>query len=347
MKVLLLFICCSTLCLHAGQKILPTDKNLTLTGAHYSFIKDGLLIPQRHSSAILKMSKGLLGFDPIKAQTTTGVVLKFKTDSKNIRLSFKALTGENRGSEFAIYENGKIILEKKFNKKTLEMHLEIARKNPQISEFSVVFPSWSKVAFSGMEIDPTAQLLPVESKKVYVAFGDSISHGTGQGSASYKTWPFILSQKLNLDLYSLAVGGGKVSIPAAGLLKDFPQVDIITLLIGYNDLNSGISPDDFAKKYKEFLSICSQAQPTSKIYCISPLFSKTLKSKKSEHTLEQFRQAVINTVTNFQSLNKNIILIKGDSISSEKNLREDSKDPVHLGISGAKMLADELSKIIK
>ncbi|MCM8530018.1 MAG: SGNH/GDSL hydrolase family protein [Lentisphaeraceae bacterium] len=347
MKFLLILIFSSYLGLQAGQKISADDKRLSLSGANYSFVDNGILIPQRHSSEILKMNKKQLAFDPIKAQTTSGVVLKFKTSSQSIALNFKALQGENRGSEFAIFESGKLTFEKKFSKSTQNFQLEYKRQNKNLVDIEVVFPSWSKIGFAGMQIDKEATLEKSVAKNIYVAFGDSISHGTGQGSATYKTWPFLLSRKLNTDLYNLAVGGGKVSIPAAGLLNDLPEVKIITLLIGYNDLNTGISPNEFAGQYRKFLEVTVKAQPLADIYCISPLYTKTKKSKNSDYTIDEFRQAVTQTVKAFQKSNNQVKLIIGHEISSEKNLRENSKDPVHLGIPGARMLADELSKIIK
>lgn len=56
------------------------------------------------------------------------------------------------------------------------------------------------------------------------------------------------------------------------------MVEIITLLIGYNDMNSGIFPTEFAAKYKEFLRIVTKAQPSATIYCIQPLYTKTQES---------------------------------------------------------------------
>ena len=225
---------------------------------------------------------------------------------------------------------------------------EVSRGAEGMGKIEVALPSWSKAALVSIEIDDSSRLLKSEEKKrVYVAFGDSISHGTGQGSASYKTWPFLLSRKLDATLYNLAVGGGKVSIPSADLLKRLDRVDVITLLIGYNDLNTGISAEDFAARYRSFLMRARAAQPKARIYCISPLYTRTVKSRKSDYTMEAFREAVYKTVGDFRAKDEGIILVVGDRISSEANLRENSQDPVHLGIEGARLFANEMHEIIK
>ena len=64
-------------------------------------------------------------------------------------------------------------------------------------------------------------------------------------------------------------------------------------------------------------------------------------AQKTGHTAEEFRTALEELVA--ERSDPNLILVKGETVSSEKNLRADNpKDPVHLGIEGASLLADEL-----
>ena len=60
----------------------------------------------------------------------------------------------------------------------------------------VVLPSWHGIDFLGLELADgyTLEINENLNRPVYVAIGDSISHGTGQGSVSYKTWPFLLAR---------------------------------------------------------------------------------------------------------------------------------------------------------
>ncbi|MEJ7830313.1 MAG: hypothetical protein WKF91_19040 [Segetibacter sp.] len=60
-------------------------------------------------------------------------------------------------------------------------------------------------------------------KKVYIGFGDSITHGRGQDGASYLTYPYILSQKLNMELYNLGIGGSRIALPIARMASDCPK----------------------------------------------------------------------------------------------------------------------------
>jgi len=176
--------------------------------------------------------------------------------------------------------------------------------------------------------------------------GDSISHGTGQDGYGHKTWPFLLSRKLEMELFNLAVGGGKIAVPVGEMLEDWEQIDLITILIGYNDLHfDGKTPEQYREKYNELLDTIRKNHPETKIVCITPLYTKKPISKKTGNTIDEFRAELTELVA--ERNDPNLILVEGDKISSENNLRSDNpKDPVHLSIEGAALFADELFQIL-
>ncbi len=333
-----------------ARQIAATDERIQVHGAKYVSRTESGLSVNRIREDVLSKNPKELGLNPQKARTTTGVILSFQTDSHKIGITFRALPGENRGSEFGVFENEALIREFKFPKTEKPVKLEIQSKDAGSSFFEIALPSWANAEFLSMNIDDNAHLdrLPVAEKKVYVALGDSISHGVGQGSATHKTWPFLLSRKLDAELYNLAVGGGKISIPVAAMLADWGKIDLITILIGYNDLHfDGKSPEEYGEKYNELLDVIRENHPETKIYCITPLYTKNPVSNKTGHSIQEFRETLIRLIKKKGSADKNLHLIEGNHITSEKNLRTDNpSDPVHLGTEGAAMLADELASRI-
>ena len=190
-------------------------------------------------------------FDGKRARTTSGVNLQFKTGAKEINLYFRTKPeDENRGSQFAIYANGRFLPEYAFPKEsTGKMMIPIKSGGGESIRYEVVLPSWANPHFAGLTLsDGKLEEMPERQQPVFVALGDSISHGTGQGSASYLTWPWILSRNLDLELYNLAVGGAKISVPVADMLDEFSRIDLVTILIGYNDWNAGVSVAEVAKQ---------------------------------------------------------------------------------------------------
>lgn len=339
----------------AQQKILPDDDAISIQGCRYLVKQgDGSIRLSRFDRSIGKLPVKEIGFNWEKAQATTGVRLFFKSNSPELTLLFRMDEKDlNRGSEFGVFINGKWHKRYTFWKSHgNELKVKIDSGSSEMKKYEVTLPSFSNPHFVGMEIGNDSQIVRVEEqkKKTYVAMGDSITHGQGQGSATYKTYPYLLAKKLDVDFYNLAVGGGKISIPAARQLKDWQKIDLMTVLVGYNDwCFDGKSPDNYRMKYKEFLRVIRSNHPETKIYCITLLYTKNNQARKTDYKPEQFREALVSLVDELQQAgDKNIFLIKGDKITSEKNLQADKpKDPVHLGEEGAKLLADELFKRIE
>lgn len=327
-----------------GQ-IAPNDPGIVFQGSEYITVDSTGAFFQRHSDAVLALSTTEKGFNTQKAKTTTGISLLFKTDSASIDVKFThdlSATVENRNSRFGVYEDGVFTGSHYFSKTESNLTFTVNSASPgTASVFRVVLPNWSKPDFRGLEIDPGASLLPYTptAKKKHVVFGDSISHGTGQG-ATYETYPWIVSELLDADLCSLAVGGGKVSVPAAEMLSEFPPVDVISILIGYNDLHGGAkTAAQYETDLNEMLDAACSNQPNAQIFCISPLFTTNPTNTTTGEVIQDFRQVVYNAVTNRQTAGDDLIyLIRGEDITSAADLN----DTAHLSVAGAANFATNL-----
>lgn len=320
-------------------------------GIRYLDVKSDLVRFSRFEPGLLKLGKPQLGFNPVKARNTTGGVIAFRTDSPSVQLKFRPTADLNRGSEFAAFIDGQFTQSYRFsrNEQEMEIRLESARGgNSHLWELTL--PSFSNPELVGFELEKGAELEPphVSGRKVYVALGDSITHGTGQGSATHLTWPFILSRKLGYTLYNLAVGGSGVSLAAAQALADFESIDLITVLIGYNDWNGeGNSVDEFRSEYVQMMAAIRENHPDTPVYYISPLFTWREASKTSGLPIDEFRQVVRQLAEEWSAGDPNIHFIAGESVSSAKNLQpRGAKDVVHLTADGAALLAEALYPIV-
>lgn len=86
------------------------------------------------------------------------------------------------------------------------------------------------------------------SAKRYLALGDSYTIGTGASDPS-KAWPSIIALRLDAELTNPAVNGfTTLDLIAHELpLVDRLKPDLITVLIGVNDLVQGRTPDAYRK----------------------------------------------------------------------------------------------------
>ena len=337
---------------HAELKAVNLDDpNLNFSGMVHVDVRPDSVRFSRFNPGLLELGKPQLGFNPDKARNTTGGVITFQTDSSSVHLKFRPAAGMNRGSEFGVFIDGQFIDSFKFNAKQQDLDFNI--DNPQGRKpalWEITLPSFANPELLSLEIDTQSQLETIAEtgKKIYVSIGDSISHGTGQGSATHLTWPFILSRKLDYTLYNLAVGGSGVAVAQGQTLAEIGRVDLLTILIGFNDWNGeGDSAAAFKQQYDQLLKVIRASHPETPVFCISPLFTKREFSKRSGIPIDGFRVAVQQLVGEWSAKDSNIHFIAGDSISSDANLRTDRpNDPVHLGVEGAALLADSIYPLI-
>ncbi len=348
----------------AVAKTIPLDnKNIHVTGAGYIYRSPSKLFYTRFSGFLLDkhFSDSLISLPPEErifsgetARSTSGIKIQFKTKSSKIHLTFTQEPGLKEKGYFGVIRDGVFYKEIPCNAVALNQSVDIILDSLRVDKecvYEIILPSFSNLSLTRLELDDHSELSTYQParKKVYIGLGDSITHGRGQDGASYLTYPFIVSQKLNLELYNLGIGGSRIALPIAKMVRDLPKADVITLLIGYNDFNgANKSVERFENEYREFLTTLRINQPASKIFCISLLYTKKTENPKTHTTPAQFSASIIKIVTEFQKKDKKLFFVAGEKITSLKNLRPGKEtDPVHLTIPGAKLFAEELYKIIR
>jgi len=282
-----------------------------------------------------------------KARTTTGVEMLFKTDRDHAKLFFKTPEGfAHRGANWRVLQNGKVWKDFDFNARQRDMTLDLVSETPgKPVVYTVVFPSWSDPFFYGIELDKGTSLLPYTppERPLYVAYGDSVSHGTGQRSATYLTWPYKLAQKLGYDFHSLAVGGASIKPQVVETFEQFEKIDLITFYLGINDTGNK-TPEQYKEAYDEALSIIRKSHPETKIFCIT--IHTVPDGKKGRFApMAAYRKPVEDVVAARRAAGDNkLFLVKGTDLVG----LDDAATPgnVHLGIEGADKWARNLHKII-
>jgi len=347
----------------AVAKKIPLDnKNIHVTGAAYVFSSPAKLFCKRFSDSILskRFSDSLLSLPPVErifsiqtASSTSGIKIQFKTKSAEVSLTFTQEEGLKEKGYFGIIRDGVFYKGIPFDATALHQSVDITMDSLAVDKeylYEIILPSYSNFSLTKLELDDAAKLSryqPVK-KKVYISFGDSITHGRGQDGASYLTYPYILSQKLNMELYNLGIGGSRIALPVAKMASDLPKANVITILIGYNDFNgANKTVERFEKEYREFLAVLRNKQPGAKIFCITLLYTKKTKNPVTHATPAEFRGSLEKLITGLRKSDKKMFFVPGEKITSPNNLRPGKDtDPVHLTITGAKLFADELYDVL-
>ncbi len=108
---------------------------------------------------------------------------------------------------------------------------------------------------------------------VYVSLGDSLTAGVGVDNYE-KSYPYLLAEKLdsknNIIFKNRSIPGFTSKevkdILLSSVLLDKP--DIVTLLVGINDIRNSISKEEFKENYGQIIKTLKQ-KTTAKIYAIN------------------------------------------------------------------------------
>ncbi len=254
---------------------------------------------------------------------------------------------ENRNSRFGLYQNGILVDTPYFANTDTNVVLSLVSQAApgELVRHDVVLPNWSNPILSGMELKTGAVLEsgnPYPAKKM-VVLGDSISHGTGQG-ASYLTYPYIAADMMDVELFNMAVGGGKIAPEVADLLQYFDPVDAIWVLVGYNDWQGASeSLSSITNDYEALLSTIRLHQPDAEVFCCTLTYTTNVDDPESGVTAVEVREGVSAVVNaRITAGDSRLHLVQGDDYSDASYLN----DPVHFSEPGAAMFATNVVSLV-
>jgi len=216
-------------------------------------------------------------------------------------------------------------------------------------------PLVGRVDFKGYDAEK-AGILPEDNRKTIEFVGDSITEGilvdpdympyTQYVSNcvfiddSTATYAYLTSEKLNLRPLIMGygavgmLGGGSGSVPRVGLAYPYcfnevkvgyDHPDYILINHGANDRFGDVS--EYLQRYEELLALVTNMHPTSKIIVLSPFFGG-------------FVEELDGLVKRYNNEhNQNILFVASAGWVPE--------EPLHPEREGHRIIADNLSKILK
>ena len=276
----------------------------------------------------------------IRAESTSGVRLRFLSDTKELKLTGKILADSPQTEPFVILLNDSIfaVIPEKGSAGEFEQILKIPGESE--NKIEICFPSYSKALIKNLQIDGNTSFRPLEKKGVLFAMGNSITQQGGR----YMGYTDIVARGLNLDLHNAGVGGHIFEAESI----TFAYVEnpsIITLAYGTNDWN-GSRPADNARI---FLDKITSLYPSTPIIMLEPIrryrpVSKNknkLAKNKDGVSLEAFRRDLRDIAKDYPTV----------KIIHYKKLMPDDPslfpDGVHPSDSGHIIFGENLLRIIK
>jgi lysophospholipase L1-like esterase len=180
-------------------------------------------------------------------------------------------------------------------------------------------------------------------KKLMIAYGSSITHGTGQSGAAL-SYPAHTAYKLNMEVRNLGASGCCLCEPELADYLAEQECDVITLELSVNMLGRGISAEEFSKRAEYLVRVIADADPNRPVVCITifPHYNDMgshLEAENQKATSEEYRQVLRDIVS---GLNRpNISLIEGPQLL--KSLEGLRQDLIHPGARGSTEIGENLA----
>jgi len=340
----------------------PDNAEIKFTGAFFNKISDTEVIFRRHSDAFLALTdwnEALAGDD--NAKTTTGVTINFTTDASKIDLHLRMLPGKNTWKLYASYyidgDSIGVLSQKRDDLASAgDSSFVFTVSSPSAGKHSYrfVLGTYNTVEFKGLTLtgnseSPEETVLP--DKPVYVAYGNSITHGQGQNTGD-QTYPWALAAKMGWQLYNIAVGGSKTSVPMAEMLKNevSDTIDYMTILIGYNDaIGSAKDTSYYREKLISFIDTVRKGHPETTIFVLGQTFTIATENKNGDPVnFDDWRKVQKYVVDSLTSAgDSSIHYLNGEELTNYSSLNNPPKDPVHLSVDGAYLFGNALADTIK
>ncbi len=228
-----------------------------------------------------------------KVRCPAGVRIRFKTDSRTLKLLLAVHPGHGNRSYFSVevFSDGKpagVIdnftntaagdsLHEKYPTGIFARPFAIGKEEGE-SLIEIFLPSLSLVTLVEMELDDGATFTPVKREKTLIAFGDSITQGYDAFHPS-RRYAARLADYLGADEICKAIGG-EIFFPELGGIGDGIEPDYITVAYGTNDW-SHLGLCTFADNCRRFFENLRRTYPGARIFAITPIWRADWQSERA------------------------------------------------------------------
>ncbi|MCQ2432372.1 MAG: GDSL-type esterase/lipase family protein [Clostridia bacterium] len=183
-------------------------------------------------------------------------------------------------------------------------------------------------------VPPMADQVP---KKVYLAYGSSITHGSIALSRAYE-YVNRIGEELGCDAYNYGFAGAACLEPAMADYLAAQNFDIATLEMGINIL--GIAPEDFEGRVRRFLSIIADSHPNAVIFAIDVFYC--VDDYTGRGHAARFREITERVVR--ELARPNVVYVNGCSILPDARFL--TTGLVHPAPRGIMQMTENLLKVI-
>ena len=210
-----------------------------------------------------------------KSHATSGVILEFDTDSRNLGLSVEVSSGSSRRfTAHSIFANGVRVgqlgsaIAPEIASECYDGSFDLGKSTKRVK---ILFPWAACSKLLALTLDDGASFVPVQKEKTILLFGDSITQGY-DAVIPENSYASQLVAALDANGINKAIGG-EVFCPELASLPDAGTPDLITVAYGTNDWSRfGCLTEDAA----EFYRTLRKTYPKTPIVALAPVWRADL-----------------------------------------------------------------------
>ena len=287
-----------------------------------------------------------------RSQSTAGVKLGFKTNSKSLFIKTKIVPRYcRRYFSFDVFVNGQVIgyldnfadtenmgeyINTKLRREEFEKMFELGEGEKTVQ----VYLPWSVQAIiEEISLDDNASFEPVKSKKTLLAFGDSITQGM---DAMRPTNRYVtrLANFLDADEVNKGISGA-FYFPELAEAKDDLNPNYITVAYGTNDWSKK-GRDIFKVNSKAFYQALRKNYPNTPICAITPIWRADCREERKYGMFEDVEKDIREAVKGMDK----VTVVRGyDLVPKDPSYFGDAR--LHPNDNGFKEYFENLSKEVK
>jgi hypothetical protein len=204
------------------------------------------------------------------ARQSSGVRLRFETDSRRIALSCEPPETDPffDSVAFDLTVEGALLQTVRVGRDATTVAFDALPGGKRVVE--IWLPADVDTRLRALEIDDGAEGAAVsDDRPKWVTYGSSLTHCRRAHSPA-RTWPAIVARRRHWNMTALGYAGQCLLEPMIALMiRDLPA-DFITLKLGINTIGGGLSPRTYGAAVIGMVRIIREKHPETPITLISP-----------------------------------------------------------------------------
>ncbi len=290
--------------------------------------------------------EGLMG----RAETTSGVRLRFATASSKLTLGLQPLpasvpAGGREGFHFDLTIDGDLITSTSVAPGGTAANFEDLPSGEKTVE--IWLSQEIPVAVTSLEGDepchPTA-----DDRPRWVTYGSSLTHCVRAHSPA-RTWPAIVARRRGLHLTSLGFGGQCHLDAMVGRVIAGLPADLITLKLGINTIGGTLSARTYPAAIVALVQIIRDRHPDTPIALVSPIGFPPNETapNRVDYTISDMRRDMEDVHRRLVELgDSNLIYVNGLEVFDLELIDQYAEDQCHPDGDGIEVQADNFDRAV-